>query len=95
MVYVITVSKAIDINSVEFLSALNCSANSVESVLSDYDVQVTVKEPNRIHISLQENSEVDEIPFSVNKCKKLTKGSFTNSEGIGVFQGSCHLLLSI
>ena len=80
MKYRFTVIKSKESNEDDFESALYCSVQSVNNILNDYDVVVSVQIPN-IYVSLLDESTEAKFPFSLDECGSFIKGAFTDASG--------------
>lgn len=80
MTYKFTAIKSSESNDEEFESAFHCSAQSVQSILHDYDIVVTVQHPS-IYVSLSDYSTEKSLPFSLSECGSLINGAFMDAGG--------------
>ena len=78
MKYRYEIIKNDEVSDEEYENAFRCSVASVESILYDYNVDVTTDLAS-IYISQNKNS--DEMPFLLQQCNDLIKDSFINAAG--------------
>ena len=82
MSYVFIIDKSENTEDEKFLSALNCSKESIMSILYEYNLDVEIVSPNKIKISFPEATEINSLSFSLKECKEKIKGAFTFFDGI-------------
>ena len=78
MQYCYEVIRNVDISDEEFEGAFNCAVTSVESILSDYEVEVAIELPN---IYISPRTDIEKMPFSIKRCNEIIEGAFVDSAG--------------
>lgn len=79
MRYCYEIIKKEGVSNEKYESAFYCSVTSVESVLSDYEIEVTVDIP---YIYVQPASDTNLLPFTLKQANDLVKGAFIDSDGM-------------
>ncbi len=75
MQYCFEIMRPNDIETEEFEIAINCAAESIESILADYDVTLVVS-LHRLYISSSDSSS---LSITLAQCVTLVRGAFVDA----------------